>query len=164
MRERGFTLLEVIVVLTLLALSTLLVIPSLSGFSKTMELKGAAKKLSAILRYGRSEAVNKGEVYRILFDSELNEVKIQSMKMAEEKKEKDERGGKGPQKIYFLPKGVHIKDVKAPPPQFPSDLPVIEFYPNGGSNGGSIFIDSPDRKGYRINIHFLTGMVEMEKG
>jgi prepilin-type N-terminal cleavage/methylation domain-containing protein len=164
MKERGFTLLEVIVVLTLFALSTLLVIPSLSGLSKTLELKEAAKKLSAILRYGRSEAVNKGEVYRILFNSELNEVKLQSMKMTEEDKEKDERGGEGPEKIYLLPKGVHIKDVKAPPPQFPSDLPVIEFYPNGGSNGGSILIDSPDRKGYRIDIHFLTGMVKMENG
>ena len=163
MRQRGFTLLELIVVLTLMTLSTLLVIPSLSGFSKTIELNGAAKKLSAILRYGRSEAVNRGEVYRIVFDSELNEVKIQSMKTADEKKGKDEKPGEGAEKIYILPKGVHIKEVKAPPPQFPSNLPVIEFYPNGGSNGGSILLNREGREGYRITVHFLTGMVEIEK-
>ena len=64
----------------------------------------------------------------------------------------------------MLPKGVDIKEVKANSPQYPSDYAVIEFYPNGGSNGGTIRLDSKDRKGYRIKVHFLTGIVEIEGG
>jgi prepilin-type N-terminal cleavage/methylation domain-containing protein len=164
MRERGFTLFEVIIVLILFTLSTLLVIPSLSRFSRSIELKGCAKKISAILRYCRSEAVNKGKTYQVLFDSESQEVRVQSMEWMEEEKGSDEKTEeKVPEKKYSLPDLVHIKEVKVDSTQYPSDLPAIEFYPNGGSNGGSILLDSPNRKGYRINIHFLTGMVEIER-
>ncbi len=164
MRERGFTLLEVIVVLILFALSTALVIPSLSRFSKGIALKGCAKKVSAILRYCRSEAVNRGKIYQILFDSESQEVKVQSMPWMEEEGSEEKKEEKVPEKRYSLPDPVHIKEVKVDSTRYPSDLPAIEFYPNGGSNGGSILLDSPGRKGYRININFLTGMVEIENG
>lgn len=165
MRKQGFSLLELIIVITIITLSTALVIPSLSRFSNTIELKGCAKKVSAILRYCRSEAVNKGKTYQVLFDSETQEVKVQPMEWMEEEKGNDEKKGeKAPEKRYSLPDPVHIKEVKVDSTQYPSDLPAIEFYPNGGSNGGSILLDSPGRKGYRININFLTGMVEIEKG
>ncbi|MGA2465335.1 MAG: GspH/FimT family pseudopilin [Thermodesulfobacteriota bacterium] len=165
MRKQGFSLLELIVVITIITLSTALVIPSLSRFSRTIELKGCAKKVSAILRYCRSEAVNKGKTYQVLFDSETQEVKVQSMEsMEEEKGGGEKKGEKAPEKRYALPDAVHIKEVKVDSTQYPSDLPAIEFYPNGGSNGGSILLDSPGRRGYRININFLTGMVEIEKG
>jgi general secretion pathway protein H len=159
-KNRGFTLIEVMVVLILISLSMLLVTPSLSRFSKTVELKGAAKKISAILRYYRSEAVNQGKVYQVLFDPDLREVRIQSI---EEKDEDEGANDKSSQKRYTLPKGVDIKEVKADSPQYPSDYSVIEFYPNGGSNGGTILLGSQDRKGYRIKIDFLTGVVEIEK-
>jgi len=164
MKERGFTLFEVIIVLTLFALTTLWVIPSLSGFSRSIELKGCAEKVSAILRYCRSEAVNKGKIYRVSFDSEAQEVRVQSKERMEEEKGNDEKGEeKVVEKKYSLPDPVHIKEMKVAPTEYPSDLPAIEFYPNGGSNGGSILLDSPGRNGYRININFLTGMVEIEK-
>ncbi|HUL38185.1 MAG TPA: GspH/FimT family pseudopilin [Thermodesulfobacteriota bacterium] len=164
MRERGFTLLEIIIVLTLFALSTLLVVPSLSRFSKGIELTGSAKKVSAILRYCRSEAVNKGKIYQVFFDTESQEVKVRSMERTEEGKGSDEKSEeKISEKKYALPSLVHIKEVKVGSTQYPSDLPAIEFYPTGGSNGGSVLLDSLDSKGYRINVNFLTGMVEIEK-
>ncbi len=173
MKNKGFSLIEVMVVLILISLSMFLATPLLSGFSKTAELKGATKKISAILRYSRSEAVNRGKVYQVLFDSDLRQVNVQPIEEKEEDEEakdgtkdgtKDEAKDEPKQKTYTLPKGVDIKEVKANSPQYPSDYAVIEFYPNGGSNGGTIRLDSPDRKGYRIKVHFLTGIVEIEKG
>ena len=159
------------VVLILISLSMVLVTPFLSRFSKTAELKGAAKKISAILRYSRSEAVNQGKVYQVLFDLDLGQVHVQSIQEKEEDEEaKDETTvettdaakDESKPKTYALPKGVNIKEVKANTSEYPSDYAVIEFYPNGGSNGGTIRLDSPDRKGYRIKVHFLTGTVEIE--
>lgn len=157
MKDRGFSLIETVVVVVLLSLAVALVAPSLSKFSRSVELKAAAKKVSGILRYYRSEAVNKGQVYQVLFDPDLREVKVQPMESTEEKGE-----GKPPQKIYSLPQGIQMKEIKVESPQYSSDLPTVEFYPNGGSNGGTILLDSEDRKGYRIRIHFLTGMVKVE--
>jgi general secretion pathway protein H len=151
MRNRGFSLIELVVVLILISLSTALVIPSLSRFSRTLELKGAVKKVSAILRYFRSEAVNQGEVYQVLFDPNLEQVRVQSLS-----------GEKNVKKAYPLPGGIQMKEVKIAESLYPSDLPSIEFYPNGGSNGGSVLMNSEGRKGYRIKVHFLTGVVEVE--
>lgn len=91
MRKNGYSLLELIIVLILISLSAALVTPSLSRFSKTIELKAAAKKVSGILRYCRSEAVNKGLIYQVIFNPELREVKVQSIELNEEKKEGDKK-------------------------------------------------------------------------
>jgi general secretion pathway protein H len=157
MKERGFSLIEMVVVVVLLSLAVALVAPSLSKFSRSVELKAAAKKVSGILRYYRSEAVNKGQVFRVFFDPDLREVKVQPIVSTEEKGEDNP-----PQKIYSLPQGIQMKEIKLESPQYPSDFPTVEFYPNGGSNGGTILLDSEDRKGYRIKIHFLTGTVQVE--
>ena len=159
MKNKGFSLIEVMVVLILISLSMFLATPLFSGLSKTVELKGAVKKVSAILRYCRSEAVNQGKVYQVLFDPDLREVRVQPIEEKEEEGAKD----KSNQKSYTLPKGVDIREVKAESPLYPSDYSVIEFYPNGGSNGGTIRLDSQDRKGYRIKIDFLTGVVKIER-
>jgi type II secretion system protein H len=146
MRSKGFSLIEMLVVLILIGFSISLITPSLSRFSRAVELKGAAKKISGILRYCRSEAVNKGQVYRVRFDTNLREVRVQPM-----------------ESTYSLPEGIQIKEVQRVSVQPTSDLPMIEFYPNGGSNGGAIFLDSQGPGGYKIDVHFLTGVVEVEK-
>jgi len=163
MRYKGFSLIEVIVVLLILGLSIALVTPSLSRFSSTIELKGAAKRVSAILRYYRSEAINRGRVYHVLFDSDLNEVRIQPVVSTEEQGEGEKKEENIPPKIYVIPKGVYLREVKVESTQYPSDFPTIEFYANGGSNGGEITLDSQDRQGYKIEVDFLTGIVAVQK-
>jgi general secretion pathway protein H len=155
MKKRGFSLVELIIVLLLISLAVSLVIPSLFRLSKTAELKGMAQKVSAILRYCRSESIRRGQVYQVLFDSHAREIRVQSVEEVEEQERVIQR--------YALPEGIQIEEVKIPPPQYLTEVPAIEFYPNGGSNGGSILVDSRDRKGYIIKVHFLTGIVEIEK-
>ncbi len=162
MKRNGFSLMELVIVLIIIGFSISLVMPSLFRFSKSIELKAAANKVSGILRYYRSEAVQKGKVHQVLFDPDMKEVSILSLDSAE-----DKGGKKGQEEMvqknkYHLPNGIQIKELKIPSPQYPADFPAIEFYPNGGSNGGSILLNSQDQKGYRIKVHFLTGIVEIE--
>ncbi len=153
---------ELVIVLVLIGLSAALAAPSLSKIAKRIELRAAAQTISGILRYYRSEAVHKGKVQQILFDTDRREVRVQVVATDPEKGEKETEEKKGPAKKYALPGGIQMKEIKIPSPQYPSDVPTIEFYPNGGSNGGSILLDSQDRKGFRIRVHFLTGMVVIE--
>jgi len=161
MRNRGFVLIELVIVLVLVGFSIALVTPSLTRLSRATELKGTAQKVSSALRYCRSESINKGRIYQILFDSNLREIRIFSVKT--ETANEEEGVKKVFEKRYTLPGGIDIGEVKMGFSQYPSDLPVIEFYPNGGSNGGVILLDTPDHKKYRINVDFLTGMVQIEK-
>ncbi len=160
MRNKGFSFIELMVVLVILSLSISLVTPSLSRFLRTVELKGAAKKVSGILRHGRSEAVNKGLVYQVFFNADLREIGVQSRESTKVKEEVKRE--ELPKKVYSLPEGIQIKKVDVASPQYAADLPTIEFYPNGGSNGGSIFLDGRDRNGFHIEVNFLTGIVKIK--
>jgi len=163
MKNSGFSLIEMIVVLLITGLAIALVTPSLSHFSSTVELKAATKKISAILRYYRSEAINQGKVYQVFFDSDLNEVRAQPAASIDEKGENEKKEENIPLKKYSLPKEIHIKEVKVNSPQYPSDFPTIEFYSNGGSNGGEITLDSENRPGYKIEVNLLTGIVKVQR-
>ena len=92
---------------------------------------------------------------------------MNGVESSEGKEENKKQEGMASKKIYPLPEGIFMKEVKIPSPQYPSDpdlhLPTIEFYPNGGSNGGSILFNREGRGGYRVKVHFLTGMVDIEK-
>ena len=100
-----------IVVLVLLSLSIALIAPGLSRFSKSVELKGAAKKVAAVLRYYRSEAVNRGQVYQVLFDSNLMEVKAQPIE-SEVQEETNKKEVKRRCKVLFLASGRPDERVK----------------------------------------------------
>jgi hypothetical protein len=102
-------------------------------------------------------------VYQIFFDSDLREVRAQMMESTQKNEESEKKEEKPFKKTYPLPSGIEMKDVKMASPQYSSDFPTIEFYPNGGSNGGSILLNSEGRGGYKIKVHFITGMVEIEK-
>ena len=164
--KKGFTLIELIVVLTILGLGIVLVYPSFGRMSQGVELKAAAKKVSTILRYYRSEAVQKGKAFQVVFDVDTREIRVRPVQAEENRGE----GEKNQEKIlrekerYLLPEGIQVKEMKIPASQYPSEYPVIEFYPNGGSNGGSFLIERENSKAYRIQVNFLTGVVELKEG
>jgi general secretion pathway protein H len=160
-KNKGFSLIELMIVLILISLSISLVAPSLSRFSKNIELKTATKKISAILRYTRNEAVHRGKVQQVLFDSNTREVRIRVVEEVAGAGD-EETSGRAEAPKYPLPTGIQIKEIKIPAPQYPTEVPTIEFYPNGGSNGGSIVLDNEGNKGYKIDVHFLTGIVRIE--
>jgi hypothetical protein len=120
-----------------------------------------------VLRYYRSEAINKGKVYQVLFDQNLLEMKAQAIESEvqeeSEKNETENKEVKSTPKSFFLPSGVQMKELNFETTQYPSDQPAIEFYPNGGSNGGDILLDSQSQKGFKIKVNFLTGTVVIEK-
>ena len=162
MKDRGFSLLELTVVLVLLGLFAALMAPSFSRFSKSVELKATVKKVAAILRYYRSETVSKGKVHQVFFDSNLMVVKGQLIETEDEKEAGQSEAAASP-RSFSIPAGVQMKELNIESTQYPSDLPAIEFYPNGGSNGGNFILDTQSQKGFRIKVNFLTGTVVIEK-
>jgi len=153
-RSRGFSLLELVIVLIIISLLAILVTPTLTKTISHMEVKSAAKKVSAILRYCRNDAVNKNRIVQVNFDSESNLISVMSADEGEEKL--------SVRNSYPLPRDVRMEKVEAGKTFFENTLPSFEFYPNGGTNGGTAVIRGGEGRGYAIQVDFLTGTVKVE--
>ena len=153
-RSRGFSLLELIIVLIIISLLALLVTPTLTKTISHMEVKSVAKKISAILRYCRNDAINKNRIYQVNFDTESNRVSVLSAEEGEDKLSM--------RNSYPLPRDVRMEKIEAGKTFFENTLPSFEFYPNGGANGGTAVVRGGEGRGYLIRVDFLTGTVKVE--
>lgn len=70
MNSRGFTLVELMVGLAIVAIAMVLGIPTLNQFLDSSRLKAAATSFSSGLQYARSQAVARNEP--VLFSAEMN--------------------------------------------------------------------------------------------
>jgi general secretion pathway protein H len=152
--SKGFTLLELVIVLVIISVVTLILTPNLTRTLSHMEAKGAAKRIAAILRYCRSDAINKGKVNLVSFDTASNLVSIYSLE--------DEETEPKAQKFYPLPGGVKMDKIEVGKTLYDSSLPTIEFYRNGGSNGGTASIQGERGQAYAVHVEMLTGGVKVE--
>lgn len=67
-RDRGFTLLELVLVLALIALAITMIAPSFSNFAKGRTALNTAGQFVAATRYARSQAIANGSMYRMNID------------------------------------------------------------------------------------------------
>jgi general secretion pathway protein H len=172
--SRGFTLLELIVVLVIISLMTALVTPRLVGSLTKMNLKTSAQKISSFLRYARSQAVSEQTVYHAVFDFEKNSIYIKNEKpqgdedtffkaeieSAETDNSKSKRSGT---QSYILPEGVVIKKAIIANEEIDSGLFNIVFYPAGSSSGGIVVLMDEKERRYQINIDFITGIISLSE-
>jgi general secretion pathway protein H len=142
-RMTGVTLIELLIVLSIMALGAAFVIPSLGEGVSNGALKSAARDLAAGLRYARSEAVATRQESLVTLDLEGRRFKV----------------AKDPRE-HELPKGAEFKLFTAQSDLVNDKVGSIRFFPDGGSNGGRITIASGERK-YEVDVDWLTGRVEI---
>jgi general secretion pathway protein H len=153
-RSRGFSLLELVIVLLIISLLALLVTPRLTKTIGHMEVKSAAKKISAILRYCRSDAVNKNRIVQVSFDTESHLISVMSAEEGEEKPVQ--------RNSYLLPREIRMEKIETGKTLLENTLPSFEFYPNGGANGGTAVVRGGEGRAYTLQVDFLTGGVKVE--
>lgn len=165
--ERGFTLLELIVVLIIVSLMSAVVGPSVAGSLSKMNLKTAAKKTAASLRYARSRAVAENAIYIARFDFEQNRLLIISGFDPNKNKTGKNKTGENnideknteKSKRYVLPEGVRFKKGILAEDEVDSGLFDIVFSPGGSSSGGGVVLADERGKEYEIGVDFVTGTV-----
>jgi general secretion pathway protein H len=143
-RERGFTLVELMVVMVIIALIMGLVSTSMSRSISSAEARSATRKLVANLRYTRVRAiVEKSE-------------KVFMVNV-------DERSYQAPgRKEVSLPEEVDLTLTTARSEMTSENVGGIRFFPDGGSTGGHIELIVNGRE-YRINVAWLTGEASIER-
>ena len=170
---RGFTLLELLVVLTIIGLMSVLVAPKLAGPLADLDLKTAAQKISASLRYARSQAAAEKGTYVALFDFDANRLVVDPPAAPAETAsptpdnpaagEPPEKANDRPpgQRTYRLPDGVRLVNGVSREGAIQTGLMRIAFFPSGGSSGGEITVANERGRRYTIHIDFLTGTVQL---
>lgn len=140
----GFTLVEIMVVMVIAALALALVGTSISRNISGAEMRTAARKVAASLRYTRTQAIlNKSEQV-FLVDTEALTYQAADRKPVE------------------LPKGMMVELNTARSELTSETAGGIRFYPDGGSTGGNVRLDANGRV-YRVNVAWLTGEASVER-
>jgi general secretion pathway protein H len=172
--SKGFTLIELIVVLVIISLMTALVTPRLIGSLTKMNLKTSAQKISSFLRYARSQAVSEQTVYHAVFDFENNSMYIKNEKPPDEQdtyfkaeiesaETDNSKSGRSGIQSYIFPEGVVIKKAIIANEEIDSGSFNIIFYPAGSSSGGIVVLMDEKERRYQINIDFITGIISLSE-
>lgn len=138
---RGFTLVELLIVLVIGGLMLSVVPPLFSKGVTGVELRAAAREVAAALRYARSRAINRHVESTV------------TVNLADKRYEISGRRG-----TRTLPQGADIKLDTARSQTRSQTTGAFRFYPDGSSTGGQITLSSGPLR-YVVDIHWLTGRV-----
>ncbi|MBU1061775.1 MAG: prepilin-type N-terminal cleavage/methylation domain-containing protein [Candidatus Omnitrophica bacterium] len=149
----GFTLVEMLVVLAIIAMLLGISVPFTSQFGKGLRIKTASRAILASLRVAKSNAITYRKKYSVVFDVENSQYWIEDSegKVFERKRDL-------PSSIKF-----EIQDEKEPDPITFEDDRVI-FYSTGAIEGASGSVTITDRQGNAKTISILgsTGNIRIE--
>ena len=63
----GFTLVEILIVVSILAIAAMIAIPMMSS-AGSMQIRSAANMIAADLEYAKSMAISRQKIYTVVFD------------------------------------------------------------------------------------------------
>lgn len=142
--EQGFTFVELLFVMIIAALALALVGTSISQSISGAEMRTAARKVTAGLRYTRTKAIISKSEQVFLLDTESREYQAAD------------------RKPVVLPEGMNVELNTARSELTSETAGGIRFYPDGGSTGGNVRLEANGRI-YRVNVTWLTGEASLEK-
>ena len=146
----GFTLMELLLCLVIIALAMAVTLPWLSGSSAT-ELRSAARLLAAGLRSAREQAISSNQGVALYINVDTRQMAIV-----------DSLGG-APDQTKVLPAEVGYKLFAARSELRGGSGGQIRFFPDGSSTGGRITVFS-DAAVLLVDVDWLTGRIEILEG
>ena len=141
-RIRGFTLMEMLLVLVIAVVAMALVVPNLSKGIDSVRLRSSAREIASSFRYLRGYAVSHHTESEFNINVENNRYKIT-----------------GRNKSYQVPSSIRIRLITADSEISGQDNGTIRFYPDGSSSGGRVTLESGKNRRL-VDVNWLTGNVE----
>jgi general secretion pathway protein H len=142
-RQHGFTLLEIMMVLGIMAVIATLVTVNVVGRLESVEASATARKIAAALRHTRLTAIRSREPQVLAFDLEARSFTAP---------------GRPPE---TLPESVTLKLFTATAEVRSEKAAGIRFFPDGGSTGGRVSIAVGERE-WQVRVGWLTGDIDVK--
>ena len=134
-RSAGYTLLELMVVLVIVALGSMLVVPMVEGGWEAREVRRAARQIASTMHYCRGEAVALGQPQELVIDAVENSIHTT-----------------GWDRWAVLTDRAVIEDVRGGQ-AFGDGVVQILFYPNGSTSGAEVIVAGrQNRRELRLSV------------
>jgi len=143
---RGFTLLELLVVLAIAGLLMAAVPPLISAVIPGTELKGATRQLAVSLRDARFSSISRGVPVAITF------IGTEPARYLVDDKEQQ-----------LLPRGATLHIRTHDNEVVSDDTFRLRFYPDGSSNGANILLQR-NQHNYTVSVDWLMGKIRISQG
>lgn len=140
---RGFTLIEILVVLMLLGITLTVVPPLFSGGFGSAELRRDARELAGSLRHLRSSAIASQQSRALTLDVETRAYRL------------DGRDG-----TIAIDPDTHLELITAQSEMLDDGVGRIRFFPDGGATGGQVILTRAGRR-LVVDIDWVTGRVKL---
>ena len=141
--ERGFTLLEMVCVLALIAMMAAVLLPLIPRHTSRARLQAYALQAAAVLKEDRNAAIRRGTGVATLVDAGSR--LIRSGATAD---------------VIRIPEDVRFEALLPRTCDRREALSTISFFASGMSCGGTIALTRLD-VGYEVRVNWLTGRVEI---
>jgi general secretion pathway protein H len=143
--EKGFTLLELLVVLAILALATALVPPLLSGGKDKAEFKTAVRGVATALREARSIAMTSDHSQAVVVDVDRGVF----------------RAGAS-DRSRAVAQGIRLSLLTVAQERIERGVGSIRFFPDGSSTGGRLSLTQGDRRS-DVLVDWLSGRISISE-
>jgi prepilin-type N-terminal cleavage/methylation domain-containing protein len=135
---RGFTLLELLVTLALIALAVGLALPTIGRSTESVRARAEIAGFSAFLRHAREQAITRREPHKVVVEPAARRLTVLA-------------GDDEVRRTRVLPERLTIEATSL-------SSTVIRFEPDGGSSGGEFRLTSGSTT-YRVTVDPVTGRV-----
>ncbi len=150
-RDQGFTLVELIIVVVVIALVLAVSYPSLSRGSASIKLRAAGRDILSTFRYAREKAVTEQTGMRVTVDREKQEVTLS-----------DDLGDGS--RRYTLPRDIQIRRMLLGGIEVMEGPLIVRFLPNGSAEEAEVMLQSRTGSFLRIITDPITGGARVEQG
>lgn len=139
---RGFTMLELLVAISIAGLLLAVAVPASYRFYESMQYRQAVREVLTTLAAARYRAVNSGLAQDVAVDPSARTLAFAG-------------------ELTALPGELQV-GVQSAGELNTERAGVIRFYPEGGSSGGGIDLERRDGSGTRIAVDWLMGRVTQQ--
>jgi general secretion pathway protein H len=143
-RARGFTLLELVLVLAIIALATLLGAGAIGRGMEGLRLRSAANGVAAQLRFTRAQALATGEPQRFIIDPSAHAWTAPKGRHGE------------------LPASASVAFIGAREVQPSEGEGAVVFFPDGAATGGRVRLQQGGAA-WQVDVAWLTGQVAVSR-
>jgi general secretion pathway protein H len=149
--NRGFTLLELMVVMAIMSLLLVMSGPSINSLNDSLEYRESVRLLTSAHQKARRAARSSGVAVDVVIDAQRNRFAVTGEPRLLQENQ-----------FASLPENLKIDVVYAQEVSPGNGLAAIRFYPEGGASGGEVLIRRPSGAGVKLIVDWLIGDVRRE--
>lgn len=145
--EAGFTFLEIMIVIGIIAVAATLVAPAIDSGMRARQVRSAVRGIAAMMRTMQSDAVISGHTQHLIIDPEANELRVEDRAAS-----------------FALGDATQLSRVRGGELDA-SGVVRVSFYPNGSTSGVDVVVDdreTPNDVGFLVSLDPLIGLVTIQ--